>query len=92
MEKVGDFDLEHDGLNRPQDFEDQIEDLSSRLEQLENLAQERDSSRRGGVGLIYALGMAIAVTLSWAKNASILWCILHGMFSWAYIIYFAATR
>ena len=41
---------------------------------------------------IYALGMAIAVTLSWARNASILWCVLHGIFSWGYVIYFAVTR
>lgn len=72
--------------------QDQIEDLSERVEQLEDSADEPGSARQNGIGLIYALGMAIAVTLSWARNASILWCILHGFFSWGYVIYFAATR
>jgi hypothetical protein len=36
--------------------------------------------------------MAIAVVLSWARNASILWAILHGVFSWGYVIYWAVTR
>ncbi len=41
-----------------------------------------------GVGL----GTVIAVTCSWARNRSILWAILHGFFSWLYVIYFAMTR
>ncbi|HEU4981038.1 MAG TPA: hypothetical protein VFT88_00020 [Acidobacteriaceae bacterium] len=40
----------------------------------------------------WALGMAIAVVLSWSRNGSILWCILHGILSWIYVIYFAITR
>jgi len=38
------------------------------------------------------LGSAIAVTISWSINKSILWCILHGVFSWLYVIYYWATR
>ena len=38
------------------------------------------------------LGSALAVTISWSINKSILWAILHGGFSWAYVIYFAVTR
>jgi hypothetical protein len=41
-----------------------------------------------GVGL----GSVIAVVLSWDRNRSILWAILHGIFSWLYVIYFALTR
>ena len=41
-----------------------------------------------GIGL----GSAIAVVLSWQRNRSILWAILAGIFSWFYVIYFAATR
>jgi hypothetical protein len=41
-----------------------------------------------GVGL----GTAIAVTISWSVNKSILWAIIHGIFSWLYVIYFALTR
>jgi hypothetical protein len=41
-----------------------------------------------GVGL----GTVIAVVLSWHRNRSIFWAILHGIFSWFYVIYFALTR
>jgi hypothetical protein len=41
-----------------------------------------------GIGL----GSAIAVVCSWHRNRSILWAILAGIFSWFYVIYFAATR
>ncbi len=39
-----------------------------------------------------SLGTAIAVVASWSKNKSILWAIIHGFFSWFYVIYFALTR
>lgn len=38
-----------------------------------------------GIGL----GSVIAVTVSWSVNHSILWCFLHGIFGWFYVIYFA---
>ena len=41
-----------------------------------------------GVGL----GSVIAGVASWSRNQSILWAILHGIFSWFYVIYFAITR
>lgn len=39
------------------------------------------------VGL--SLGGALAVAISWSVNKSILWAILHGIFSWFYVIYYA---
>ena len=39
-----------------------------------------------------SLGSAVAVTISWSQHASILWAILHGIFGWFYVIYFAITR
>lgn len=39
-----------------------------------------------------SLGSAIAVVLSWHINKSILWCIIHGCFSWFYVIYYALTK
>jgi hypothetical protein len=36
-----------------------------------------------GVGL----GTIIAVVLSWHRNKSILWAIIHGILGWLYIIY-----
>jgi len=41
-----------------------------------------------GIGL----GSAAAVVLSWHRNKSIFFMILHGIFSWFYVIYFALTR
>lgn len=44
--------------------------------------------KKGGIGL----GSAIAVAISWDKNKSILYAIIHGLLSWLYVIYFALTR
>ena len=43
---------------------------------------------RSGIGM----GSALAIAISWSKNGSILSAILHGIFSWFYVIYFALTR
>ena len=42
----------------------------------------------GGIGM----GSALAMILSYSINKSILWAILHGVFSWAYVIYFAIVH
>ena len=34
-------------------------------------------------------GSALAITISWSANKSILWAILHGLFSWLYVLYYA---
>ncbi|HZL29275.1 MAG TPA: hypothetical protein VFC39_22305 [Acidobacteriaceae bacterium] len=91
MDNENDFESGYD-FDPPESVQERLEDLSERIEQLEATAQESASDRRHGIGLAYALGMAIAVTLSWARNASLSWCILHGFLSWVYVIYFAATR
>lgn len=36
-----------------------------------------------GVGL----GTIIAVVVSWSRNKSILWAIVHGILGWFYVIY-----
>ncbi len=36
-----------------------------------------------------SFGAALAITISWSMNKSILWAILHGLFSWFYVIYYA---
>ena len=81
-----------DDFDPPEEPQSRIEDLSERVDELESSVEESRSTREDGIGLFYVLGMAIAVTLSWARNASILWCILHGLLSWGYVIYFAVTR
>ncbi len=37
-------------------------------------------------------GTALAIAISWSNHKSILWAILHGLFSWIYVIYFALVR
>jgi hypothetical protein len=37
-------------------------------------------------------GTALAIAISWSVNKSILWAIVHGLFSWLYVIYFAIVR
>ena len=39
-----------------------------------------------------SLGSAIAVTVSWSLYHSLLWAIIHGVFGWLYVIYYALTR
>jgi hypothetical protein len=51
------------------------------------MAHKADAAK-AGIGF----GTALAITISWSQNHSILWAILHGIFSWFYVIYFALTR
>lgn len=39
-----------------------------------------------------SFGSALAIAISWSANHSILWAIIHGIFSWFYVIYFAVTK
>ena len=36
-----------------------------------------------------SVGSVLAVVISWSLNKSILWAIIHGLFSWFYVIYYA---
>ena len=37
-------------------------------------------------------GSALAIAISYVNNHSILWAIIHGIFSWFYVIYFALFK
>lgn len=39
-----------------------------------------------------SFGSALAITISWSVHKSILWAIIQGFFSWAYVLYYALTR
>ena len=39
-----------------------------------------------------SFGSALAIAISWTTHQSILWAILHGFFSWFYVVYYAFTR
>ncbi len=38
-----------------------------------------------------SFGSALAITISWSANQSILWAIVYGFLSWIYVIYFALS-
>jgi len=44
---------------------------------------------RGAAKVGVGFGSALAITISWSANKSILWAILHGILGWAYVIYYA---
>lgn len=44
---------------------------------------DKETSSAAGIGF----GSALAMILSFQLNHSILWAILHGICSWAYVIY-----
>ena len=67
------------------------------------VVEENDASffHRAGMGVVrsrtvvsngVSLGSAIAVTVSWSVNHSILWAIFHGLLSWVYVLYYAIVR
>jgi hypothetical protein len=48
----------------------------------------QNTAASAGIGF----GSALAITISWSQWHSILWAIIHGCFSWFYVIYYALTR
>ena len=42
------------------------------------------TAAKAGIGF----GTALAITISWSANQSILWAIFHGFLSWIYVIYY----
>jgi hypothetical protein len=44
-----------------------------------------NTAAKAGIGF----GSALAITISWSANHSILWAILHGLFGWFYVVYYA---
>jgi hypothetical protein len=52
------------------------------------VAQRTVGAAKAGVGF----GTALAITISWSIHHSIFWAVVHGFFSWLYVIYFALTR
>lgn len=45
----------------------------------------REKSASAGIGF----GCALAITISWTTWNSIGWAIIHGLFGWIYVIYYA---
>lgn len=47
-----------------------------------------NDTAEAGVGL----GCVLAITISWSLHKSIVWAIVHGVFGWVYVLYYAMTR
>jgi hypothetical protein len=39
-----------------------------------------------------SFGTALAIAISFTTNHSVLWAIIHGLFSWLYVIYYLLVR
>ncbi|WP_447760437.1 hypothetical protein [Sphingopyxis panaciterrae] len=48
----------------------------------------RQEAIRNGIGF----GSALAIAISFTTHKSVLWAIIHGLFSWFYVAYFVLTR
>jgi hypothetical protein len=57
-----------------------------------NVLFAQTNQMRNTVGSGIGVGTIIAIILSWDRNKSILWCLLHGFFGWLYIIYYLITK
>ena len=43
---------------------------------------------KAGIGF----GTALAITISWSANKSLLWAVIHGLLSWIYVVYYALVH
>jgi hypothetical protein len=43
---------------------------------------------KSGVGM----GSALAIAISWSLHKSLFWAIVHGIFGWFYVVYYALTK
>ena len=55
---------------------------------MSDTASRSKNAAKVGVGF----GTALAITISWSVNKSLFWAIVHGIFSWLYVVYYAVTR
>ncbi len=39
-----------------------------------------------------SFGSALAIAISWSVNHSVFWAIVHGIFSWFYVVYYLIVR
>ena len=51
------------------------------------MAVHHEAARSG-----ITFGTALAITISWSLNKSILWAIIHGLLGWLYVLYFALFK
>ena len=52
------------------------------------IGANRGAMARAGI----SFGTALAIAISWSINKSVLWAIVHGVFSWLYVIYYVIRQ
>jgi hypothetical protein len=50
------------------------------------------SKQKEAVSSGISFGNALAICISWSVNHSIGWAVLHGLFGWLYVIYYAINK
>jgi len=56
------------------------------------MGESRELSSREVAKTGLTFGSALAMVISWSQHHSVLWAILHGIFSWFYVLYYVFTR
>lgn len=56
------------------------------------MSDKRSAFIGGSVRHGLTTGTALAMIISWSLHHSILWALIHGIFSWLYVIYYALNR
>jgi hypothetical protein len=49
-------------------------------------------SKSNSTGKGIGIGAIIAIVLSWGANKSILYCLLHGLCGWFYVLYYLILK
>ena len=55
-------------------------------------APAEESKAPGAVKAGLSFGSVLAITISWSLNKSVVWAIIHGLCSWAYVIYYILVK
>lgn len=45
------------------------------------------SGASAGISLFTAVGVSVAVQISWSINQSVGWAVWHGLLNWFYVVY-----
>jgi hypothetical protein len=59
-----------------------------RLLPQEAIMSETSSRKKDAAKVGVGFGTALAITISWTANKSILWVIVHGILGWIYVVYY----
>ena len=73
-------------------FDSSATDGESRCKENEMNGSRYYGVRVEGAKFGVGFGSALAITISYSENHSILWAIIDGILSWLYVIYFALFR